>query len=111
MTLNGGNSLGSPVNPPRDFLVIVILSATWDHSRDNSRVREAADKLLRDITDAAKAAGIFNRFIDLNHANEGQNSIAGYGRKAWEQLQAVKRKYDPLWVLRIVVPGGSILFG
>ena len=58
-----------------------ILTATWDDGGDNTRVMEAANKLLDDITDAAKAARIFNRFIDLNHTNEGQNAIAGYGRK------------------------------
>ena len=111
MTLNGGNSLGLPVNPPRGSLVVVILSATWDDGRDNTRVSEAADNLLDGIIGAAKAVGTFNRFIDVNHANKGQDPIAGYGPEVGEQLRAVKRKYDPLGIFQTAVPGGFKLFG
>ena len=106
----GGNSLGLHLSPPGGSLVLVLLSATWNNGADNAVVGAAADKLLSDIIKASTASRTFNRFIDLNHANKGQDPIAGYGPSVKVRLQAVSKKYDPFGVFQTTVPGGFKLF-
>jgi len=101
----GGNSLGLPVNPPKGSLILVLLSATWIDASDDSLMGKAADDLLDRIISTSKALGVFNRYIDVNHANQGQDPIAGYGKDVKKKMLMVSERYDPHQVFQIAVPG------
>ncbi|KAF4633494.1 hypothetical protein G7Y89_g4636 [Cudoniella acicularis] len=106
----GGNSLGLPTSFRTGSLVLAILSATWSEGKDTALVESAADNLLDNLVQASEEGGSFNRYIDLNHANTGQDPISGYGPVIKAQLQAVGRRYDPFGVFQVAMPGGFKLY-
>ncbi|TVY40141.1 Bifunctional solanapyrone synthase [Lachnellula occidentalis] len=105
-TVAPGNSLGLPTTAPTGSFIIVELAATWSDAGDSVFVTAAANQLMANIKDAAKALGSFNRYIDLNHATTGQDPIAGYGSESKTKLLAASMKYDPKGVFQALVPGG-----
>ncbi|RHZ58922.1 FAD-binding oxidoreductase [Aspergillus thermomutatus] len=102
--IKGGNVLGLTV--PRQGLVLALLSATFNHSREYPIVSAAAERLSNNIISAAKAARAYNPYIDLNHAASWQDPIASY-RDGWEDfLRRTARRYDPQGVFQHLCPGG-----
>lgn len=102
----GGNSLGLPSTFRSGSLVLALLSATWNNEKDSASVQSAANDLLAKIIWTTKRAGSFNPYIDLNHANGGQDVIAGYGPDVQAKLRFVASNYDPFGFFQWAVPGG-----
>ncbi|GIC85570.1 FAD-binding oxidoreductase [Aspergillus udagawae] len=100
----GGNVLGLDV--PRQGLVLALLSATFNHSQEYPTVSAAAERLSNNIVRAAKAAGAYNPYIDLNHAASWQDPIASYGNGIQAFLRRTAGKYDPQGVFQRLCPGG-----
>jgi hypothetical protein len=100
----GGNVLGLDV--PRQGLVLALLSATFNHSQEYPTVSAAAERLSNNIIRAAKAAGAYNPYIDLNHAASWQDPIASYGDGIQAFLRRTAGKYDPQGVFQRLCPGG-----
>lgn len=105
----GGNSLG--LDPYSDgALVLCLISATWDTPADDAQIASVAKSLNAQIVDGAKAKGVFDEWVYLNYAGDGQDPIGGYGAQSGARLRAVSRKYDPGMVFQKLVPGGFKLF-
>ena len=103
-----GNSLG--LDPSDNILVLCLLSVTWTNPQDDSLISRVTQKLIDDIDQATKAAGLFKSFKYLNYAANFQDPTGGYGTKSKAELQAVSRKYDPTGFFQTGIPGGFKLF-
>lgn len=90
--------------------MLVLLTATWNHTFDDTLIETTSRKLFFDIDKASQSAGVFDRYKYLNYALNGQNPIDGYGPSNKAKLQAVSKKYDPIGIFQDVVPGGFKLF-
>ncbi|KAL9122301.1 MAG: hypothetical protein Q9187_001149 [Circinaria calcarea] len=106
--LLGGNSLG--LDPSDGALVLCLVSAVWSLASDDARVTASIKELFDQIDKASMAAGLFHRFKYLNYAVPWQDPISGYGPENKARLQAVSKKYDPIGLFQIAVPGGFKLF-
>jgi hypothetical protein len=104
----GGDVLGLSV-PPQG-LVLVLLSATFNSSSDYATVSLAANRLSDGIDSAAKEAGVYNPYVDLNHAAAWQDPIASYGLENAAFLRKTAKKYDPTGVFQTQCPGGFKVF-
>lgn len=100
----GGDILG--IDLPSNGLILTICSASFTLASDYAYMSKATDQLLEDLISASKSLGVYNRFIDMNHAKAVQNPIAGYGTENWEFLNATAAKYDPDGVFQTLKPGG-----
>lgn len=91
---SGGNMLG--LDPRDGVLALCLFSTTWDNPADddciNTVVRALNDSTIR----LARDGGLWNRWINLNYAANGQDVINGYGEDNKAKLQAVSHKYGPL---------------
>ncbi|SPQ23479.1 2c53db8c-179d-421c-a153-33655fda40b0 [Thermothielavioides terrestris] len=101
---NGGNVLGLRV--PAHGLILAVLTATFGSAGDYEIVQAAADKLLADIMEAAKARGVFNPYVDVNHAGKSQDPLASYGLANLAFLKATALHFDPRGVFQTLMPGG-----
>lgn len=90
--------------------VLCLVSATWDNAADDDLIATTAKDLNNQIIAAAKAAGLWNKWIYLNYADASQDPISGYGPANAAKLRAVSKKYDPGQVFQKNVPGGFKLF-
>lgn len=54
----------------------------------------------------AKEAGVWNKYLYLNYATRWQKPIQEYGQPNVDMLRRVSRKYDPLQLFQVGVPGG-----
>lgn len=100
----GGNVLGLHV-PPQG-LVLVLLTATFSSPSDYATVQAAADQLLSSIIQTAKSKGLYNPYVDLNHAGESQDPIRSFGILNEMFLKATALWYDPFGVFQTLMPGG-----
>ncbi len=104
----GGNVLG--LNVPPQGVILVLLTATFASAGDYATVQTAADKLLADIIQTAKGRGVFNPYVDVNHAGKDQDPLGSYGWANRLFLQAVALNYDPFGVFQTLMPGGFKLY-
>lgn len=100
----GGNMLG--LNVPRQGLILVLLTATFNSPGDYATVQAAADKLLANIIGTAKSKGVFNPYVDVNHAGKSQDPIGSFGAANVAFLKATALRYDPSGVFQTLMPGG-----
>ncbi|KAI0879524.1 FAD binding domain protein [Hypoxylon argillaceum] len=91
---------------PPEGLIMTICSANFNRSADYAYVSGAVQQLLSDLTSAAKGLGIYNRYIDMNHAMAGQDPLASYGAKSLGFLKTTAIKYDPKRIFQTLMPGG-----
>ncbi|KAI1330298.1 FAD binding domain protein [Xylariaceae sp. FL0255] len=104
------NSTSLGLEIPQKGLILTICSANFDLASDYAYMSNTVQQLLDDLITAAEELGIYNRFIDMNHAMAGQNPFAGYGDANWEFLQVTAKKYDPKGVFQTLEPGGFKLW-
>ncbi|KAL4943633.1 hypothetical protein BDV06DRAFT_221085 [Aspergillus oleicola] len=102
--LRGGNILGLEV-PPHG-LVMILLSAMYNSSSDDPVVSAAAERLSDRIVEAAQEDGVFNAYVDYNHAAPWQDPIASYGERNHEFIRETAWRYDPDGVFQRLCPGG-----
>ncbi|KAI0490287.1 hypothetical protein F4859DRAFT_500709 [Xylaria cf. heliscus] len=100
----GGNILGLDVPP--EGLLLTLGSFTFNSGDDYDAVECASKKLLSDIIAAGKKNGVYESWIDLNHAFRSQNPFKGYGDKNYKFLKATAKRYDPTRVFQTLMPGG-----
>ncbi|KAI0449788.1 hypothetical protein F5B21DRAFT_493323 [Xylaria acuta] len=100
----GGNILGLDVPP--EGLLLTLGSFTFNSEDDYRAAECAAKKLLSDIIAVGKNNGVYESWIDLNHAFRSQNPFKGYGDKNYKFLKATAEKYDPTGVFQTLMPGG-----
>ncbi|KAL5046068.1 hypothetical protein BDW71DRAFT_182712 [Aspergillus fruticulosus] len=103
--LRGGNVLGLDDVPP-EGLILVLLSASFNSTRDDPAVGAAAERLGRNIIEAAKAEGVYNDYVDYNHPGRWQDPIASYGRRNRRFIRETAERYDPDSVFQLLCPGG-----
>ncbi|KAL4974750.1 FAD binding domain protein [Aspergillus desertorum] len=103
--LRGGNVLGLDDVPP-EGLILVLLSASFNSTRDDPAVDAAAEKLGHNIINAAKAEGAYNDYVDYNHPGRWQHPIASYGRRNQRFIRETAERYDPDGVFQVLCPGG-----
>lgn len=99
----GGNMMGLDVPP--EGLVLTLASISFC-STDYSVMDSLADQLLSDIITAAKKNGVYNSYIDLNHAKGSQKPFEGYGADNHAFLKATAKRYDPDGIFQTLMPGG-----
>ena len=90
--------------------VLCLVSATWDNAAGDDLITTTAKNLNNQIIAAAKASGLWNKWVYLNYADVSQDPIAGYGAMNAAKLKAVSKKYDPGQMFQKNVPGGFKLF-
>ncbi|KAL4786389.1 FAD binding domain protein [Aspergillus varians] len=100
----GGNVLGIEV--PQHGLVLTLLSAIFNSSHDDPAVNAAAQRLSENIIEAAQLAGVYNAYVDYNHAAPWQDPIASYGEQNHEFIRKAAERYDPGGVFQSLCPGG-----
>ncbi|KAI1874500.1 hypothetical protein JX265_004708 [Neoarthrinium moseri] len=91
---------------PAQGLIQTIGSVQFNLTADYSLMNNVADQMLSDLEAAAKRLGVYNRYIDMNHAKTEQKVLEGYGSQNYELLKAVAGKYDPKGVFQNLMPGG-----
>ncbi|OJZ85873.1 hypothetical protein ASPFODRAFT_207717 [Aspergillus luchuensis CBS 106.47] len=101
----GGNVLGLD-DLPSEGLILAILSATFDSVTDYDFVDDAAQRLADNIVTAAKHAGAYNDYVDVNHAAAWQDPIASYSSDNIAFLKRTAEQYDPEAVFQNLMPGG-----
>ncbi|KAI1128001.1 FAD binding domain protein [Nemania abortiva] len=87
-------------------LILIICSANFARAADYPVVNKAVKQLLTDLINHAKSLGVYNPYIDMNHAMEGQKVLASYGSENLDFLKATAIKYDPTKVFQKLMPGG-----
>jgi hypothetical protein len=100
----GGNILG--LNVPPEGVILTLGSFTFNLADDYAVTENAAKKLLSDIIAAGKKNGVYESWIDLNHAYHTQNPFQSYGSTNYEFLKTTANKYDPTGVFQKLAPGG-----
>ncbi|KAJ3577850.1 hypothetical protein NPX13_g2717 [Xylaria arbuscula] len=100
----GGNILG--VTVPPEGLLLTLGSFTFSSGADYDIIDCAAKKLLSEIEAIAMKNGVYESWIDLNHAFRTQNPFKGYGKANYDFLKATAKKYDPAGVFQTLKPGG-----
>jgi FAD/FMN-containing dehydrogenase len=102
------NSMGLPVTPDGESLVIAQLTSSWDNEADDETVERAARALIERIERDAKELNAYEPFLYLNYAAAWQDPIASYGEESVERLRRVSREVDPKGVFRDGVKGFKI---
>jgi hypothetical protein len=98
------NSLG--LGSSAVFDVLCLLSVTWTNAADDTLIYDTTQALIQKISQATKAAGLFNKFEYLNYAASFQDPLDGYGTTNVNDLIAASKKYDPRGFFQTAVPGG-----
>lgn len=106
----GGNMLNLPLNPRGNGLILLDATFTWSYTLDETLVRRTGLNLLSNMIRTAKQMGTYNAWVDVNHANGGQDPIQSYGPANQAFLQAVSRRYDPTHVFQTKMTGGFKVF-
>ncbi|KAF2005170.1 FAD-binding domain-containing protein [Amniculicola lignicola CBS 123094] len=103
----GPNALGlSPEDGP---LMNLLLCSLHEKVEEDEKSREAANKLLDDLTAVAKGLDVYHRYKFMNYATKGQEVIESYGPENVKMLWAVSQKYDPEGFFQKRVTGGHKL--
>lgn len=66
----------------------------------------ASDQLLQNVIRGAKKLGVYNPYVDMNHAGRNQNPIASFGAANAAFLQQTAKQVDPKGVFQKLMPGG-----
>ena len=98
------------LDPADGALVLCLVSATWDTVADDDLVNSVVESMNTQIVTAAKAKGLWNKWVYLNYAGKDQDPIGGYGAVNRAKLKAVSAEYDAKKVFQNNVPGGFKLF-
>ncbi|KAL7629166.1 hypothetical protein AAE478_000685, partial [Parahypoxylon ruwenzoriense] len=53
---------------PTEGLTLTIGSVRFNRSADYPQMNDVADQLLDNLNAAAQKLGVYNRYIDMNHA-------------------------------------------
>ncbi|KAH6605695.1 fad binding domain-containing [Trichoderma cornu-damae] len=102
---NGGNVLGLD-SIPSEGLILCLLSATWLSPGDTKQMNSASDRLLGNVIQQAKKSGVYNAYVDMNHAGSIQDPISSYGAANAAFLQQTAKQVDPEGVFQKLMPGG-----
>ncbi|KAI0965161.1 putative oxidoreductase [Xylaria arbuscula] len=98
------NSLG--LEDRSQSLMILLLSAAWADTEDDTLVEQTARSMFLDIEIEAKRLGVYDPFVYLNYAAPWQDPFASYGVASRKRLQEVRQRYDPRQIFSFNVPGG-----
>lgn len=104
----GGNSLG--VSPQDGNAVVMLITGIWNDTTSDALVEQTGEKIVEDITDLARNAGLLHQFQYMNYAGPSQSPIESYGTASMERLKEASKKYDPKKVFQKQVPGGFKLY-
>ncbi|KAF3923711.1 hypothetical protein ABW20_dc0104210 [Dactylellina cionopaga] len=99
---NGGNALGLAGQGP---LNLVNIDISWSNEVDDERVIAAAQNIVKRSIAAAKARGLYNKYLYQNYAALQQDVFPSYGPANYAKLKAVSKKYDPAGVWQKLQPG------
>ncbi|KAK0117831.1 hypothetical protein ONS95_012155 [Cadophora gregata] len=100
----GGNILG--LGAKDGNIVWFAIDLSWDDTKFDNAINNAAKKFFADVSQAAKRLGVYHPYIYLNYASEFQDPISSYGHANVQKLRAASRKYDGGQVFQRLVPGG-----
>lgn len=104
----GGNVLGLTIPP--EGLVLTLGSFTFSSAADFPLASKLVDQLLAELIAAAIKNGVYNPFVELNHAKDSQKPFLSYGSTTYEFLVKTALKYDSKGVFQRLVPGKFKLY-
>lgn len=78
----------------------------WEESVDDSLVRYAGDKILKQTREYSKSIGQDSDYIYMNYAHNSQNPLRSYGEENFQAIQRAAKTYDPTGVFQYQSPGG-----
>lgn len=106
--------LGPVASSPKDNimgvsggkLMSVHYHATWVPAEGDGPIIQGVNTGISRMTQAAKDAGIWNKWVYLNYASADQNPIASYGSQNIALLKRVQARVDPWRRWETLVRGG-----
>jgi hypothetical protein len=105
---NGGNVLG--LDPSSGPLVSILLLTYWSSASDDALVYSTMKGVIDKINTDASSRGTLVPFKFMNYATATDDVISSYGAANKAKLQKASKKYDPLGLFQMGVPGGFKLF-
>ena len=107
VTLKGDpNVLGLETRHSNDTLVIVLVSVSWLHAKDDELVHRVSREMIALGEDVARSRGTDDAYRYLNYAASGQDPFGGYGLTNQEFMRGVGRTYDPEGFFQRAKQGG-----
>ncbi|KAH8671375.1 FAD binding domain-containing protein [Xylariales sp. PMI_506] len=104
------NPVGSPLNvldPSSNGNYLAYAQVVeWASGEYDDAVLSWVQNTTTAITDATKAAGLYNPFLYMGDAAGFEDVFAGYGTENQQKLLDISRKYDPDRVFQKLLPGG-----
>lgn len=84
-----------------------LIAYHWENESDDAQMIAWGRGIVANLTEKAKAAGLYYPFIYMNDAAAGEKPFPLYGKgKSLPRLKAIQRKYDPQNVLRNLEASG-----
>lgn len=74
---------------------MVLLTVGWGNSTDDQAVYDFAARFIKRAKEVTVQAGLDNRWMYINYANQIQDPFAGYGMENKKRLQEIQKAVDP----------------
>ncbi|RPA79345.1 FAD-binding domain-containing protein [Ascobolus immersus RN42] len=103
---NGGNPLGIESVGQTWFSTC----AGWNEPKNDQFIYAASKKTTDLIEKESKKKGLYLKYIFMNDAFMDQNVFESYGKKNFDRMKAIAKKYDPEGVFQRLWSGGFKLF-
>lgn len=100
----GGNMLG--LDRFNETLVLWQTYLAWQEPSQDALFQSFGNAFIDELREYAVSIGADNPFIYLDYAYKTQDPLASYGKKNYEHIQAMAKKYDPPGLFQTMVPGG-----
>lgn len=84
-----------------------MIAYHWENESDDAQMIAWGKDIVADLTQKAKAAGVYYPFIYMNDAAAGEKPFPLYGKgKSLPLLKAIQQKYDPQGLLKNLEASG-----
>ncbi|KAF2102206.1 FAD-binding domain-containing protein [Rhizodiscina lignyota] len=101
---SGGNSLG--LSEEDGDICKTFAYMMWDSAKDDEKVKAAMKDLIERGKTEAVRRGLLKDYVPISYAAPWQDVFGGYGKENLEAMRQASKKYDPLQLFQLAVPGG-----